>query len=200
MNNRRQGDGICRKRLTNVLLILVRPMASLLRLTPLAGLLLFVATASHAVVIYEMKLYNASGRPVELVDRSTGKAWATIPAGRTKSFEYYEGVSLRCSGHQFTYTRIDPPSQYISVGLFSTSFKAQLASDFRIYLLPPAVSPPAVQLPPQPKGFPLRPATHGSNQALERTADRRGDLLSMISILKPEAQLALVSGRSACSR
>jgi hypothetical protein len=39
-----------------------------------------------------------------------------------------------------------------------------------------------------------------SNQALERTADRREDLLLMISALKSEAQLALVSGRSAWSR
>jgi Galactose oxidase, central domain len=38
------------------------------------------------------------------------------------------------------------------------------------------------------------------NQALERTADRREDLLSMTSTMKPEAQRALVSGRSACSR
>jgi len=39
-----------------------------------------------------------------------------------------------------------------------------------------------------------------SNQALERTADRREDLRSMTSTLKAEAQLALVSGRSAFSR
>jgi hypothetical protein len=39
-----------------------------------------------------------------------------------------------------------------------------------------------------------------SNHALERTADRREDLLSMTSALKLEAALALVSGRSACSR
>jgi hypothetical protein len=38
------------------------------------------------------------------------------------------------------------------------------------------------------------------NQAPERTADRREDLLSMISTLKLEAQLAFVSGRSAYSR
>jgi len=36
-----------------------------------------------------------------------------------------------------------------------------------------------------------------SNQALERTADRRDNLLSMTSLLKPEAQLAIISGRSA---
>ena len=124
-------------------------------------------------MIYEMKLFNASGRPVELLDKSTGKSWATIPPGHTKSFEYYKGVSLRCSGQQFTYTRVDPPSQYISVGLFSTSFKAQLGSDFRIYLLSRSLSPPADHLPPQPKGFPLRPASHGSNQLLQPTADRR---------------------------
>jgi hypothetical protein len=39
-----------------------------------------------------------------------------------------------------------------------------------------------------------------SNKSLERTADRREDLLSMTSILNPEAQRALVSGRSSCSR
>jgi len=39
-----------------------------------------------------------------------------------------------------------------------------------------------------------------SNHAMERTADRREDLLSMTSTLKPEARLALVSGRSALSR
>jgi len=41
---------------------------------------------------------------------------------------------------------------------------------------------------------------HTSNQALQRTADRRENLLSMTPILQPEARLALVSGRSAWSR
>jgi hypothetical protein len=45
-----------------------------------------------------------------------------------------------------------------------------------------------------------RRTEHRPNQALERTADRRENLLSMTSKLKPEAQLAVVSGRSACSR
>jgi hypothetical protein len=38
------------------------------------------------------------------------------------------------------------------------------------------------------------------NQALERTADPRENLLSMTSTLKTEARLGFVSGRSACSR
>jgi hypothetical protein len=38
------------------------------------------------------------------------------------------------------------------------------------------------------------------NQALERTADRREDLLSMMLASKPAAQFAFVSGRSAFSR
>ena len=42
--------------------------------------------------------------------------------------------------------------------------------------------------------------TKSPNQGLERTADRREDLLSMTSTLKAEAELALVSGRSACFR
>jgi hypothetical protein len=46
----------------------------------------------------------------------------------------------------------------------------------------------------------MHAAMNASNQALERTADRREDFLSMTSTIKPEAQLALVSGRSAFSR
>jgi hypothetical protein len=38
------------------------------------------------------------------------------------------------------------------------------------------------------------------NQALERTADRREDLLLIIATLKPPARLAPVSGRSASFR
>jgi len=39
-----------------------------------------------------------------------------------------------------------------------------------------------------------------SNQTLERTANRRGNFLSMTSTLKPQPQLVIVSGRSAYSR
>jgi hypothetical protein len=42
--------------------------------------------------------------------------------------------------------------------------------------------------------------TKASNQALERTADRRENLLSMTSARNPEAQRALGGGRSASSR
>src|ERR1700732_1073850 len=48
-------------------------------------------------------------------------------------------------------------------------------------------------------GLTFEPGDH-PNQALERTADRREDLLSMTSTLKREAKSALVSGRSAWSR
>ena len=41
---------------------------------------------------------------------------------------------------------------------------------------------------------------NSSNQALERTADRRENLLSMTSTLNTEAKRAVVSGRSASSR
>ena len=41
--------------------------------------------------------------------------------------------------------------------------------------------------------------TRTSNQALERTADRRANLLLMTSTLELEALLAIVSGRSAHS-
>jgi hypothetical protein len=44
------------------------------------------------------------------------------------------------------------------------------------------------------------PSRSASNQTLERTADRRENLFAMTSTLKAEAQLAVVSGRSAFSR
>src|SRR6266403_10928 len=46
--------------------------------------------------------------------------------------------------------------------------------------------------------FPMR--RQSSNQSLERTADRRDNLLSMTSTLKSAAQRALVSRRPALSR
>ena len=156
-------------------------MASFVRVALLTLLVFFAATSSRAVVIYDIKLYNGSGRSVELIDKATGRSWATIPPGRTKSFAYHGGVSLRCSGQQLTYTRVDPPPEYISAGLFSISFKAQLGSDLKIYLLPPSVSAPAAHLPAQPKGFPLRAATQRSNQAMQRTVGRAALKLSMTS-------------------
>jgi hypothetical protein len=45
-----------------------------------------------------------------------------------------------------------------------------------------------------------RRTEHRPNQTLERTADRRENLLSMTSPLNPGAPLAIVSGRSASSR
>ena len=39
-----------------------------------------------------------------------------------------------------------------------------------------------------------------SNKSLERTADRRENLLSITSTLKSEAEFAPISGRSASSR
>jgi hypothetical protein len=49
-------------------------------------------------------------------------------------------------------------------------------------------------------GTDIEGAMKASNQALERTADRRVNLLFMTSTRKPEAKLALGGGRSACSR
>lgn len=48
--------------------------------------------------------------------------------------------------------------------------------------------------------IPGRLGTHRPNHSLERTVDRRKDLFSMTSLPKLEAQIALVSGRSAYSR
>jgi formate hydrogenlyase subunit 3/multisubunit Na+/H+ antiporter MnhD subunit len=46
----------------------------------------------------------------------------------------------------------------------------------------------------------VAPVDQSPNQALERTADRRVDLLLMTSTLRRKAQVAVVSGRSSCSR
>jgi hypothetical protein len=79
-------------------------MARFAGFTLLTVLVFLAATSSRAVVIYDIKLYNASGRSVELIDKTTGRSWATIRPGHTKSFAYYGGVSLRCSGQSLTYT------------------------------------------------------------------------------------------------
>jgi hypothetical protein len=149
-------------------------MASLVRLSLLAWLLFIAAVVSDAAMIYDVNLYNASGRSVDLMYMKTGgkwTKWATIPPGHSKTFSYYGGVALRDSARLLSYSRVDPPGDYISAGLFSVSFKAQLTPDLRIYLLPPSASFPWAHLPSQPKGFPLAPVTQRSNQAMQRTAD-----------------------------
>jgi hypothetical protein len=83
---------------------------------------------------------------------------------------YYRGVALRSSGRLLYYTRVNPPKDYISPGLFSVSFKARLAPDLRIYLLFPSSPAPAVHPPSQPKGFPLSAVTRRYNQAMQPTA------------------------------
>jgi hypothetical protein len=144
----------------------------LLRLNLIACFLISASASSQAVVIYAIDLHNASGRPVELINEKTGGSWATIAPGRSKSFMYFGGITLRCAGRQLHYTRVDPPKDYISTGLFSVSFKAQLAPDLRIYLLPVSARVPVAHLPSQPKDFPLLPVTRRSNQSLQPTADR----------------------------
>ena len=75
------------------------------------------------------------------VSRAGGN-WAVrtkIPPNNAKTFSYYGGVALRCPGYQLTYTRVDQPTDYVSAGLSSVGFKAQLASDLKIYLLPTSV-------------------------------------------------------------
>jgi hypothetical protein len=117
---------------------------------------------AQSAMIYDISLYNASSHTVDLLYRKAGgkwALWATIAPNHAKTFSYYGGVALRCSGQQLVYSRVDPPRDYISAGLFSVGFRAQLSSDLRIYLLPPSVLPPAHHLPPQPAGFPLRPRT-----------------------------------------
>ena len=145
----------------------------LLRLCFIAWLLFFAAARSQAVVSYAVNLYNATGHRVELVNEKTRATWATIEPGHSKSLMYFDGVTLRCSGRQLHYTRVDPPKEYISTGLSSVTFKAQLGSDLRIYLLSPSSRPPVVQTPSQPKGFPLSPKTRRSNQTMQPAAGRR---------------------------
>ncbi len=138
-------------------------MASLARFVALLSVSFFAASA-NAAMIFDIKLCNATGSLVELVD-GHGRTWRQIEPGQTKAFSYYGGVSLRCGGRRLSYARVIPPSDYISAGLFSVSFKAQLAPDLRIYLLPPSASQPTSHLPSQPKGFPLHAATTMSNQS-----------------------------------
>jgi hypothetical protein len=132
-------------------------MKPVIRFGLLGSVLLLAALRADAAMIYDIKLYNGSGQSVELVEKTRGRKLAVIPAGGSKTFAYGGGVFLRVSGRQISYLRADPPPEYISAGLFSVSFKAQLAPNLRIYLLSPTTIP-TLLLPPQPNGFPLLPS------------------------------------------
>jgi hypothetical protein len=52
-------------------------MALLVRLSLVAFLLSFPAVPGKAATIYQMNLYNASGRPVDLMYKKSGNKWAS---------------------------------------------------------------------------------------------------------------------------
>ena len=166
----------------------------LLRSGLIACFLIFASASSQAIVTYAINLQNASGQPVQLISEKTGASCATIASGRSKSFMYWEGVTLRCAGRQLHYMRVDPPKDHISTGLFSVSFKAQLAPDLRIYLLPVSARVPVAHFPSQPKGFPLSPTTRRSNQAMQPTAGRRIVSLHFMKTRPLQLALAPASG------
>jgi hypothetical protein len=129
------------------------------RVILVALVLCSLAASGLGAVIYDIDLYNATGHSIRLVDEKTGAAWASIEAGHSKKFAYYGGVTLQQSAQRLYFRRVDPPRNYISPGIFSVSFKAQLDPDLKIYLLPPSSRNPVSHIPSQPKGFPLSPVT-----------------------------------------
>src|SRR5713101_3265112 len=91
---------------------------------------------TQGAVLYLIDLYNNCGCPVELVGVRTHSAWVTIKPATSKSFMYWEGITLRISGRQLHFNRVDPPKEY-TTGMSSVTFRAQLNPDLKIYVLLP---------------------------------------------------------------
>lgn len=124
----------------------------------IAAVLLAGTFAAQASTSYSIDLYNSSDNPVDLVSPKTGHVLATIAVGRSLLFRYGDGVHLRrADGQILNYQRVDPPKEFVHATFLAAVFKAQLNSDLKIWLVPPAASHPALQLPQQPPGFPLAP-------------------------------------------
>ena len=133
-------------------------MASLRTLLIGFGALIVLSATPPAAGVktsYSMILFNNTEDPIELLHARSGKAWATIFPGKSKNVPFYEGVTLRIDGRQLHFDRVEPPEGYVRKGLFSITLKAQLNSDFKIWLLSPFEDRQAFKMPPQPAGFPL---------------------------------------------
>lgn len=118
--------------------------------------LLASSRSTTATVVYSINLCNNTRYEIEIVSPNTGAVWARIQPKSSTTFAYYSGLTVRFVGEQLHFDRVDPPKQYIAAGIFSVSFKAQLNPDLRIYLLSSSTRMPSAQIPPQPKGFPLK--------------------------------------------
>jgi hypothetical protein len=118
----------------------------------------FALTGPHLTAAgpaYSMELFNNTERAIEFVQGRKGSAWVTIIPGRSKYVPYSDGVTIKVDERLLHFKRVDPPPDYARKGLFSTSLKAQLNSDLKIWLLRPAASWEAFKMPAQPEGFPL---------------------------------------------
>lgn len=117
-----------------------------------AALLAFSARMEAGRVAYSIDLFNNTENAVELV-----RPREIIFPGKSKSFRYNEGVTIRVDGRQVHFERVDPPKDYVHGGIFSETLRAQINSNMTIWILPPAASRPALTMPRQPEGFPLSP-------------------------------------------
>lgn len=100
-----------------------------------------------------MELFNNSESPFDL---RAGSTWITVFPGKSQLFAYRDGVTIRVGdGRKLHFDRVDPPKEFTKKGLLSVALKAQMDSQFRIWLVMPATKWPALEPPQQPAGFPL---------------------------------------------
>jgi hypothetical protein len=121
-----------------------------------AALIALSATRPAAgATAYSLVLFNNTEIPIELVNTRTGATWATLFPGKSKNVPFYDGVTMKVSGRQLHFPRVEAPHTHVRKGLFSITLRAQLNSDLKIWLLSPFEDWHAFKMPPQPAGFPL---------------------------------------------
>jgi len=131
-------------------------------LLPIAGL---ASVRRDAVVV------NASDDPIVVcyIDGSPDKK---IEPGRERQIVFpppAEILPIKTKGTVFRFGCVNPPGEFLKVGMFKSVFRIVFASDHKLYIAQPETSPGNLTWQTaQPNGWPLAPLTEKSpNQAAE---------------------------------
>jgi hypothetical protein len=124
-----------------------------------AAAILAIAACTRAPYLV---VYNRTDVPLTIRRTPPYESDVTILPGDTARVRFPDAMRLEVAAGAATwrYAVAFPPREMARWSTLSTpEFRVQVEPDGRVYVLAPDAMPPVRELPPQPPGFPLVPAT-----------------------------------------
>ena len=127
---------------------------------------LAASMASACSVDLDLILFNTTGSPIVVLVRERRVEVAPLASASFKAGALFQGQVSVLQGNAVYQYALDPsitvPSTYYRSGGWASDIWAQLDPEFRLYLIPTAISEPGVPASEQPHGFPLEPRKHAA--------------------------------------